>query len=225
MDTDPIEVLLFAALREAAGRDRLAIALPPDATPADVRRAAAAANPALAPLLGMCRVAADERFLAEGEAIGDAREIALLPPVSGGHGGPIRARIVSTPIDPAAVAKLVARQDAGAVVTFTGQVRDHARGERVTHLEYEAYVPMAERVLDTIAADLERDIPGTKVVIRHRVGHLSVGDVAVVVAVSSPHRAEAFDACGRAIEALKAHAPIWKKEYAASGAVWVGMGP
>ncbi len=225
MAADPIKVLLFAALREAAGRDRLEIALPPDATPADVRRAVAAADPSLTHLVDVCRVAADERFVAEGEAIEDAREIALIPPVSGGHDGPRRARIVSAPIDPAAVAEFVTRKDAGAVVTFTGRVRDHARGEAVTHLDYEAYVPMAERVLDGIAADLERAIPGTKVVIRHRVGRLAVGDVAVVVAVSSPHRAEAFDACRRAIEALKAHAPIWKKEYAASGAVWVGMGP
>ncbi|RMG94372.1 MAG: molybdenum cofactor biosynthesis protein MoaE [Deltaproteobacteria bacterium] len=220
-----IPVLLFAALREAAGRDRVEISLPPDATTETVRAAVAAAVPALAPLVGRCRIAADQAFVDEGACVGRPAELALIPPVSGGHDGPRRAELTFEPIDPQAVADRVASDACGAIVTFTGQVRDHARGQSVVRLEYEAYVPMARSVLERIAADVEGALPGTRVAIVHRLGTLQVGEIAVVVAVAAAHRAEAFDGCRRAIEALKADAPIWKKEFAASGAVWVGMGP
>ena len=95
----------------------------------------------------------------------------------------------------------------------------------VEHLEYEAFVPMAEQVLTTIAHEIELEYPGVKVAIHHRIGTLRVGEAAVVIAASAPHRAEAFAACRVAIERLKQRAPIWKKEIGESGAVWVGVGP
>src|SRR5690606_31877317 len=119
----------------------------------------------------------------------------------------------------------VEHADAGGIATFTGNVRRHSRGTTVEHLEYEAYEPMALRVLEQICARIEREIEGSRVAIHHRIGHLVVGETAVVIAASAPHRAEAFAACREAIEALKRDVPIWKREVADDGAVWIGQGP
>jgi len=131
-------------------------------------------------------------------------------------------RIVSHPIDPRAVEAAVAYPGAGALCVFHGVVRDHSRGRRVTHLEYEAYPPMAEKVLTQIGEEIAGRWPGARVAIVHRTGRLEVGETSVVIAVSSPHRAEAFEACRYAIEALKTRVPIWKKEFAEDGEYWVG---
>jgi molybdopterin synthase catalytic subunit len=104
-------------------------------------------------------------------------------------------------------------------------VRRHSRGKTIEHLEYEAYAPMAVRVMDEIRARIETELPGTRVAIHHRIGRLAVGEPAVVIAASAPHRAEAFAACREAIEALKRDVPIWKREVADDGAVWIGQGP
>jgi molybdopterin synthase catalytic subunit len=110
-------------------------------------------------------------------------------------------------------------------VTFAGVVRrdGHALPD-VVRLEYEAYVEMALEVLATIVDELEREHPGARVAIHHRVGALAVGETAVVIAVAAPHRAEAFAACRDAIDRLKERAPIWKKEIGERGEVWLGVG-
>jgi molybdopterin synthase catalytic subunit len=115
--------------------------------------------------------------------------------------------------------------NAGGVVTFEGVVRGESRGRTVVRLEYEAYEPMAERRLGEIIDEIEREIVGAKVNIVHRLGVLMPGEVAVRIVAAAPHRAEAFDACRRAIEALKASVPIWKKEIYSDGEHWVGQGP
>ncbi len=130
-------------------------------------------------------------------------------------------KVVSEAIDPRAVEAAVARPAAGAIVTINGVVRDHNEGQRVTHLEYEAYPEMAERELARIGADIAERWPEARAAIVHRAGRLEIGETSVVIAVSSPHRAEAFEACRFAIEALKVRVPIWKKEFAESGERWV----
>ena len=92
-------------------------------------------------------------------------------------------------------------------------------------LEYEAYRGMAERKLAEIGGQLEKEMPGVRVAIVHRVGKLEVGELAVVIAASAPHRAQAFDACRAAIDRLKESVPIWKKEIAEDGEEWIGLGP
>jgi molybdopterin synthase catalytic subunit len=118
---------------------------------------------------------------------------------------------------------------AGAIVVMVGLVRDHTRinGDvvAVSRLEYEAYVSMAERVIAGLCADLATELPGLRAAVAHRIGDLVPGDLAVVVAVSSPHRKEAFVGCERLIDRLKLNAPIWKREHGDNGVVWVGMGP
>jgi molybdopterin synthase catalytic subunit len=111
--------------------------------------------------------------------------------------------------------------DTGGIVSFIGAVRNQARGHEIEYLEYEAYPEMAEREMDKIAKEAGEKWPGTRVAIAHRVGHLEIGDAAVVVVAASAHRAEAFEACRFAIDTLKVRVPIWKREVATDGAYWV----
>ena len=125
------------------------------------------------------------------------------------------------PLDLAALLSVVRRGKDGGLALFVGVVRNENEGHRVDRLEYEAYGPMAEKEMVRIAEDLARSHPEAQVLFRHRVGTLLVGDVAVVVAASAPHRAEAFAACRDGIEAIKTRVPIWKREVGPSGAVWI----
>ncbi len=155
-------------------------------------------------------------------ALADGDEVAFLPPVAGGAG---RCVLSEAPLDPAAVVARVSGPNAGGLVTFSGAVRDHARGQRIRHLEYEAYPGMAEREMEKVCDEAEKRWPGVRVAIAHRVGRLEIGDLAVVVAVAAPHRAEAFEAARFAIDTLKETVPIWKKEFAESGDYWVDDRP
>ena len=123
------------------------------------------------------------------------------------------------------VVAAVSGKGRGGLVTFSGAVRDETRGKKVVRLEYEAYAPMAEKVLAQIGEEIAQRWPGAVCAIMHRIGTLVPGELAVVIAVASPHRAEAFEGCRQAIERLKAEAPIWKREVYEDGAVWVGLGP
>jgi molybdopterin synthase catalytic subunit len=111
----------------------------------------------------------------------------------------------------------------GAVVLMSGMVRDHTGGRKVDYLDYQAYEPMALRVFAQIATEIRDRYPAiTHVVIHHRLGKLAVGEISVLVAVGSPHRAEAFAACQYGIDTLKDNAPIWKKEHWQDGdSTWV----
>jgi len=128
----------------------------------------------------------------------------------------------STPLDPSEVIRAVSGANFGAVATFVGTVRDLNQGQRVTLLEYEAYQGMAEKQMRKVAEGIQAEVPGVRLAVLHRVGRLEVGDVAVVCAAASPHRAEAFTACQLLIDRIKAEVPIWKREHGPDGPYWVG---
>ena len=130
--------------------------------------------------------------------------------------------IVQTPIDAAPVREAVLGPDNGAVVVFHGTVRNQTAERAVTHLEYEAYEPMALAQMQRIADDLLATMPISALACTHRIGRLAIGDEAIVVAVSAPHRAAALEATESFIARLKQDVPIWKKEHFEGGAVWVG---
>ena len=125
-------------------------------------------------------------------------------------------------LDAGLAADWVARPDCGAVVVFSGLVRDHAEGATgVTHIDYEAWADEVEPRLAAIAAEARRRWPEVgRIALWHREGRVLLGESSVVVAVSSPHRGEAFDAAEFAIDTLKAGVPIWKKEFTDGGSQW-----
>ncbi len=216
----PVHVLYFAAARDAAGTSREALEAVP-ATVADLRRALVERHPRLARVLPRCRIAVDEEFAEDAAPLRDGAEIALVPPVAGG--APLYS-VVDRPLALAEAIDAVSGPGLGGVVTFTGTVRSDTRGRRVLRLEYEAYRPMAEKKLAEIGEAIGRE-HGARVAIVHRVGVLSPGDAAVVIACAAPHRTPAFRACEACIEQLKRDVPIWKREVFEDGTEWVGMGP
>ena len=130
-------------------------------------------------------------------------------------------RLQSAPIDPAAVASEAGSDGDGAISMFLGTVRNVHAGQRVLFLHYEAYAGMAEREMERIAAEALARFGVTKVAIVHRVGRVEIGEPSVVIAVASPHRAPAMEACRFVIDTLKTSVPIWKREHFEGGAVWV----
>jgi molybdopterin synthase catalytic subunit len=129
-------------------------------------------------------------------------------------------RLTADPIDVASL--LAAAPRDGAVCLFTGVVRNENGGRTVLRLEYEAYQEMALPLLEELADEVRERFEVTDVTLVHRLGVLEIGEVSVAVAVTAPHRAEAFSACRHAIDTLKARVPIWKREWYADGARWVG---
>lgn len=130
--------------------------------------------------------------------------------------------LTDQPIDAAALERTVLLPAHGASVVFAGVVRDHHEGKAVESIDYEAYRPMAEKEIGSVVDSVRTSFPDVAVAVQHRLGHLVVGDVSIVVVCSSVHRAEAFEACRQVIDRIKQSVPIWKKERGPDGEEWVG---
>lgn len=218
-----IDVLYFAVFREKLGRDGEPLELADGATVRDALARLAELHAPIARLRGKFRVAVNQEFSDEDRVLADRDELALIPPVAGGADAHVQ--LLDTPLSLDRCIAAVSGEGMGGIVTFTGMVRRHSRGIVVDHLEYEAYGAMAVREMARLVAEIEAEIPGTRLAVEHRVGRLAIGDVAVVIAAAAPHRAEAFTACRAMIDRLKDRVPIWKKEVGEDGAEWVGLGP
>ena len=221
-----LRVLLFARLREqAGGEDTIDVLVAPGATVADVWEALRTAHPRLEARRELIRPARNQAFARWDEPVAAGDEVAFIPPVSGGAPGgeqvAVLIEITDHPLDARRLEAAVARAAAGGICTFTGVVRDNSRGRDTTRLEYEAYREMALTEMQTICAEVGRRWPEARVAMAHRVGGLEIGEASVVVSVSCPHRAEAFEACRYGIDRLKLSVPIWKKEFFADGEVWI----
>ena len=130
-------------------------------------------------------------------------------------------KITDDPLSPEAIIERVRRDTSGAVVTFVGATRSHTSDRKVLYLEYEAYRPMADNKLAEIVQEMRERWPVEGVVIAHRLGRLEIGEISLVVAVSSPHRKDAFEACQHSVDRIKQAVPIWKKEFFEGGEVWI----
>ncbi len=209
-----VAVKLFAALREQAGTRERALELADGASVDDVW-----------PALGLGEeptglvYALNRAYVERGTPLADGDEVAVIPPVSGGA-----FRLSDEPLSLEQVAAEVASDDAGAIATFVGTTRAQSRGRAVVRLEYEAYEGMAEAEMERIAGELCERHDVIQVAIHHRVGPVEIGETSVVIAVSAPHRAAAFDACREAIDTLKQTVPLWKKELYVGGEEWIGQG-
>lgn len=130
--------------------------------------------------------------------------------------------VTDQPIQPEEVTEKVKRREAGAITLFLGTVREITFGKRTLYLEYESYPSMAIKQMEHIGEEVRERWPDTCVAITHRVGRLEISDIAVVIAVSSPHRKAAYEANEYVIERIKQIVPIWKKEYGEDGSEWIG---
>ena len=132
---------------------------------------------------------------------------------------------LNTPLNTQSCHDAVEDPAAGGIVVFVGLVRNQTKSRQVVRLAFESYVPMALKEMDKIADSLYEKWGILHVCIHHRIGVLDIGDIPVVIAVSTPHRQAAFEACQYAIDTLKETVPIWKKEIFEDGEVWVSAHP
>ncbi len=217
-----INVKFFARYKELAGTGGATAQLPENSTLADLLAHLQQQFPTLKLTPKRTLLSVNEDFGTPDTVLRDGDTVAIFPPVSGGSD--IRKFALTTEdISIETVSQMVVRTHTGAVVTFTGVVRDNSEGKSVDSLEYEAYHSMAIAKMRQIAAEVREKFPNiVDVAMVQRIGHLEVGDVAVVIAVSSGHRYDGcFEACRYSIERLKEIVPIWKKEFGPDGSEWV----
>jgi MoaE-MoaD fusion protein len=245
-----IRVRLFAMQREAAGMRELRLEVPLGSTVDDAWKAVVDSVPALAPGRSSLRFAVNGEYTDDDRTLADGDELACIPPVSGGsgegegegEGDASRRRILRIEAEPlprdlaSRLADELTTDEDGGVVTFTGRTRitpgtpapgqeaEAARhaGRVVEELDYEAFEPMAVRVLDEIADEIEARFGVRRVAIVHRTGVVPLGESSIVVVAVAPHRDAAFAAARYAIDETKARAPIWKAERFEDGVVWIG---
>ncbi len=214
-----VRVRLFAVLRERAGCDAIDLTLGEAATVADALEALRD-QPGLGELLERMPVAmaVNREYAADESVLGPGDELALIPPVSGGAVAPeedVHSTVTEGPLSVEELTAAVGRPEAGAIVSFQGTTRD------VERLDYEAYREMAEPRIAAILADCVERHRLCAAAAAHRVGGVPRGEASVIVAVSAPHRAEAFSGAREAIDRIKVEAPIWKREQDGGEGRWV----
>jgi MoaE-MoaD fusion protein len=201
LSTVNVTVRLFAGLRERAGTDEVALELPDGAR---VRDAVAQMGYLIRDVPVV--MAVNQEYADDGQMLAAGDELALIPPVSGGSVGVAHVRVTADPLTLDPLVARVKAPSAGAVVTFLGVTR------QVGELDYEAYVPMAERQMVQIVQDAIERHGLCAAAAEHRIGTVPLSEPSVVVAVSAAHRGAAFAGAREIIDEIKARAPIWKKE-------------
>jgi molybdopterin converting factor subunit 1 len=214
-----VTVLFFGVLKEMLAGETQTLDLPRGATVDAVLTHFEGENPQTASIWPALAVAVNQQYAPRNCLLQEGDEVALLPPVSGGSGSALIA-LVTEPIDSASLVAAVKQGEDGAVVVFDGIVRNNTRGRRTQCLVYEAYEEMALQQMRRLAQESVISHGVREIALVHRLGRLEVGETSVLIAVSSAHRAQAFEACHWLIDTLKKTVPIWKKEYFEDGAVW-----
>lgn len=221
-----VRVLFFGQLKEIVGRGEDYAELVDGARLEDLFATYGQRYPKLAGFRNSVVASVNQSFADWASPLAMGDEVAFLPPVSGGAGTSALARseaIIEIQREPIRTAEISARLKAaedGAIVVFEGIVRNESGGRRTLYLEYEAYEAMALKQMGVIATAMRSQFSADAVALVHRLGRLEIGETSVLIAVSSPHRRAAFEACRYGIDTLKQTVPIWKKEYFEDGAVW-----
>ncbi|WP_108024030.1 molybdenum cofactor biosynthesis protein [Melghirimyces profundicolus] len=219
-----IRIQLFAGVAEAVGERSVGLELPEGAVVRDLIQRLEDTYPDAGDLIRQSFVALNQEYAGPEENIRPGDEIALIPPVSGGEektGTPV-CFVTEEPLSADRLIQEVTHPYAGAVLTFAGTVREFTRGQRTVSLTYEAYAPMAVKKMEEIGGEIRQRWPDARVAMAHRTGNLEIGEISVLIAVATPHRAEAFEAGRYAIERLKKMVPVWKKEVWEDGSEWKG---
>ncbi|MDO4245012.1 MAG: molybdenum cofactor biosynthesis protein MoaE, partial [Deinococcus sp.] len=194
---------------------------------ADVRAVAAQLEQERGLSLGGCMVAVNETYAAPEQVLHEGDEVAFLPPVAGGSGAgdsgeaDTFCEVTAEVLTLAPADAFLVRPHCGAQAYFVGTVRSPNAGQVVAHIDYEAYAPMAHKVMEAAAAQARAQHGELRVWIQHRVGRLAPAEASIVIGVASPHRRAALEACDFLIEHLKAELPVWKHEATAEGTHWV----
>lgn len=219
-----VHILLFAGVADAVGKSTVQLELREGATVDQLTHQLEQEYPDATPLIRQCMVAINQEYALPQSAIQPGDEIALIPPVSGGEetSDPPVCFVTEEPLSADQLIRTVKNPYAGAVLTFAGTVREYTEGQRTVSLEYEAYAPMAIKKMEEIVREIQNRWPQVQVAMAHRTGHLAIGEISVLIAVASPHRAESFEAGRYGIERLKQIVPIWKKEIWEDGSMWKG---
>ena len=214
-----IRVQLFAAFADFAGRRELSLEYQQGMTCKRLWHDLQNLHPQMAKIPALFAIG-DEYVPAETE-LKDGDLLLVFPPVSGGAA----QYIYEAPLSVERALDAIRDENGGGEAIFIGRVRRWSHGKRIRHLFYECHVSMAESEIQKILDEMFARWPLRKIHVEHRIGKLEVGDIAVIVAVSSEHRKEAFEACRFGIDELKRRVPIWKKEVTEEGEEWVGARP
>jgi molybdopterin synthase catalytic subunit/molybdopterin converting factor small subunit len=235
-----VQVIPFGILKDWLGASATTVELPDGASVAVLLERLRGTLPAgaAAGVLSSIAVSVNAEYAQAAHILRDGDEVGLLPPVSGG--GPARTAnaldkssgeesvLVALTRERIDAEKLIAEAKSGedgAVVVFDGIVRNHTRGRRTLHLDYEAYEEMALKQMRELGLKARERFGVRQVTVLHRLGRLEIGETSVLIVVASAHRSTAFDACRWLIDTLKQTVPIWKKETFADGAVWAPGDP
>jgi molybdopterin converting factor subunit 1 len=218
-----VRVLFFGQLKDIVGLSQDDAELSDGARVEDLFERYGRQFPKLAEFRPSIAASVNQEYAGWRAPLSSGDEVAFLPPVSGGEQTAIAEdvfRLTREPIRAQELAESLKAPEDGALVVFDGFVRNNFRGKKTLYLEYEAYESMAYAKMREIGAQIREKFSVHRVAIVHRLGRIEIGETSVWIAVSSPHRAAAFDACRFAIDTLKRSVPIWKKEYFVGGAVW-----
>jgi MoaE-MoaD fusion protein len=218
-----VRVLFFGQLKEIVGLAQEDAELSEGARVEDLFERYGRRFPRLAEFRSSVAASLNQEYAEWRAPLAAGDEVAFLPPVSGGQQAAVAEDIfllVREAIRPRELVEGLKGPEDGAVVVFDGFVRNNFKGRQTLYLEYEAYEPMAYAKMRAIGAQIREKFSVHRIAIVHRLGRLEIGETSVLIAVSSAHRAAAFDACHYAIDTLKRTVPIWKKEFFAGGALW-----
>ncbi|MBA3943193.1 MAG: molybdopterin converting factor subunit 1 [Herpetosiphonaceae bacterium] len=217
-----ITVRFFAQHRDIVGAPELRYEVADGSSVGGVWAQLGREYPRLAAMTGSLLYAVNQEYADPATVIHEGDEVAFIPPVSGGSDWAPFV-VTAEPLDGGPLQQYIATPDDGAVVLFTGMVRNNFGGRATDHLVYEAYREMAEPVLAQIAEEARSRYEIGRVAVHHRIGQLQIGETAVLVAVGAPHRHAAFEAAEYIMDRIKEIAPIWKREHWADGAAeWIG---
>jgi len=212
-----IKARFFGLYRELIGTSQVEFEVEENVSLADLKSILLLHFPKLADFQDNLLLAVNSEYGNNAHKMCEGDEVAVLPPLSGGSD----VEITTDHISAGVLAEKVKRDSYGALVTFSGTIRDNSNGHKVLAIEYEAFQEMALKKLAEVTAEVRSRWQPIDIVISHRVGRIEVGEVALVIAVASPHRKEAFDACEYAVDRIKEIVPIWKKELREDGRKWI----